>query len=331
MSAHRFYSDWAKAAAGIPDPGDGKALPNGATGIVNIITGASGETNTLAAPATDGLLLGLNLLTDGGGDRVITVAAAYDDSGSTSITLGTAGQLVLLYSYQYGTTYRWREIKSATDLEAQLAAVTAGNGAAKVGLIDAGAFTTAATVEAAIAELYQHLFSVQGGCVPIAIQTLVEVDSNGDVGAIAVASGNGGKLASDTTPILKGEATTEAICLEWASSNSDIVAGAVGLPPDMDDTADAFIDLFVKSAGTANDVAFTVLTTWDNGTQVSDAAAAAGGTFTDYHTITATVAAADIPATPRALSFQLVPGAHTTDAWTLYGARLRYKRKLLAA
>lgn len=195
-------------------------------------------------------------------------------------------------------------------------------------LLDTGGFTAQVTLEAAIAELYQHLYSVQGGCVPINLGSFREVDSSGDVGAIAVASGNGGQLASDTTPILLGDAA-EALCIQWAGGNSDIVAVAVGLPPDLDDTADALLDILVQAAGTTNAPSFSVLSNWDGGTQVTDTAA--GSASASKQTITATIAAADIPASPVALSFQLVPGTHGTDAWTVYGVRLRYKRKLLTA
>jgi hypothetical protein len=203
-------------------------------------------------------------------------------------------------------------------------------GAVNVAITDTGEFTDAADTEAALAEIYQHLLSAQGGFISIPLGSFREVDSSGDVGAIAVASGNGGQLAADTTPILEAD-TNEGLRLNWASSNSDIVAVSMSLPPDMDGAADVLIDIIGASASTNNDLAATVLTSWNGGSQVSDSAAAAGGTFTTLHAITATVAAADVPDTPLTLSIQIVPGSHTTDAWYVYGVRVRYKRKLLTA
>ena len=200
-------------------------------------------------------------------------------------------------------------------------------GAALVGLLDAGGFTSATNVESALAELYQHLFSAQGGFVDIPLATFREVDASGDVGDTTA---NGGVLSSNTTPIYLGDAN-EALAIQWAASNSDIIASSIALPADLDDTANVLLDLFVKSAGTSNDVAASVLTNFDGGAQVTDSAAALGGTFTDFHSITATIDAADVPAGARVMSLQIVMGAHATDAWSLYGARLRYKRKLLTS
>lgn len=107
MSGHNILRELAQGNWKIPDPGTAKALPNDRTGIVDIVTGASGETNTLAAPVRPGVLLGLNMLTDGGGNRVITVASAIDALGTTTITLDDAGDFVFLMSRKYGSAYRW--------------------------------------------------------------------------------------------------------------------------------------------------------------------------------------------------------------------------------
>jgi len=80
----------------IPDPGTGVALPVSKSGEIQIVTGGSGETNTLAIPTFHGQRLVLSMKTDGGGDRVITVASAINASGNTIITLNDAGDAICL-------------------------------------------------------------------------------------------------------------------------------------------------------------------------------------------------------------------------------------------
>lgn len=92
----------------ITDPGSGKAIPVTSSGRVSITTGASGETNTLAAPTFLGQRMLLLFKTDGGGDRVITVAAAFDTTPHTIITLANAGQAVeLLAIHDASGGRRW--------------------------------------------------------------------------------------------------------------------------------------------------------------------------------------------------------------------------------
>jgi hypothetical protein len=130
VSGHNALKELAEGNWDIKDPGTGNALPRDQAGIVNIVTGASGETNTLAAPAKPGIILGLTLKTDGGGDRVVTVASAYDGAGGrTTITLATAGDFIVLISRVHGSGYRWdvlSENLSANATQAELNAVADG-------------------------------------------------------------------------------------------------------------------------------------------------------------------------------------------------------------
>lgn len=106
MGIHNLLHEWVNADWEVEDPGDAGAIPSNKTGIVNIVT-AGAETRTLADPVNDGTLLVLNFLTDGG-DCVITVASAYDQHSSTTITLATAGDMVALESIKFGSGFRWR-------------------------------------------------------------------------------------------------------------------------------------------------------------------------------------------------------------------------------
>jgi hypothetical protein len=198
--------------------------------------------------------------------------------------------------------------------------------ASEVGIVDTGAFTTATNTESAIAEIYQHLLSSSGGFIDLPLTGWREVDAGGDVGNIV---NNGGVLASDTTPKLGGDAANEFMEIVWAAGVVDHAAYATTLPADFDGTVNCFIDLYVKSGGTTNATSFDVATTWDGG--VKGSVTASGSASTSMHTATATIAAGDIPDSPKTLTVDLAANTHATDSFTLLGARLRYKRKLLTS
>lgn len=153
-----------------------------------------------------------------------------------------------------------------------------------------------------------------------------EVSSGGDVGAITA---NGGILASDTTPILRGDAL-ESQEISWAAGNSDIIGLQLTLPSDFDGNQPATVDLFVYTDNTGGGgieaASFTVETGWDGVALVSDAATDSVPAVT-YHKITATIAAADIPSAPNVLTLMLTPGTHANDPIQLVGARINYARR----
>ncbi len=123
MAIHNLLHNLAVANWNLPDPGDAGAITNSKTGHVNLVTTAA-QTRTLAAPLKEGIILGLNFLTDGG-DCVVTVASAYDDFGNTTITFDDAGEFVLLQSRKYGSGYRWRVLVSSFADPINLATLTA--------------------------------------------------------------------------------------------------------------------------------------------------------------------------------------------------------------
>lgn len=201
--------------------------------------------------------------------------------------------------------------------------------AADVAIADAGTFTATSTVETALQEIYQSLLTAQKS-IPLSLYSFREVTAGGDVGNGAA---NGGILASDTTPIMRGDAA-ESAEISWAATNVDPISTHITLPTDFDDTANATLDLFVytdNAGGGGIDAAtFTVETGWDGGALVSDAATD-GTPATTWHKITATIAAADIPAAAANLTIALTPAAHANDPIQLVGARLNYKAKLLTS
>jgi hypothetical protein len=199
--------------------------------------------------------------------------------------------------------------------------------AAGTSIADAGGFTAAATVEAALAELYQHVLSAQA-FIPVALTSLRELTA----GAIPNAAANGGLLASDTTPILNtanGD-TDGAFRLSWAASNSDAVGFQIPLPPDFDGAANLEIHVRAAMAGATDTPTISCDSYFDEGDiKVADVSAAiTGAAYAEY---TITIAAADIPDTAQTFSVELTPGAHTTDALYLSAIWIEYKRKLLTA
>jgi hypothetical protein len=165
-----------------------------------------------------------------------------------------------------------------------------------------------------------HTLVIKG----ISLRDFREVDANGDVGAIAAACG---VLGSDTTPILRAAATTESEEISWATGNVDPISVQLSLSSDeLDDTRDVTLELDVYS-GTTDAATFTVETTWNAGTIVADSASDAATKSATAHTITATIAAADIPTSVRRVTIALTPtNAHASNAYQLVGARLKYYR-----
>lgn len=146
-----------------------------------------------------------------------------------------------------------------------------------------------------------------------------EVSSAGDVGNITA---NGGILASDTTPILRGDAA-ETQEIVWATGNADPIACHITLPPTFSGAAVATVDLWVYS-GATDAASFTVETGWDGGALVSDTADDSTTKSATLHKITATVAAADIPNAARLLTLILTPPTHASDAIALLGVGLNF-------
>lgn len=198
--------------------------------------------------------------------------------------------------------------------------------AATVSIADSGGFTAQTTVEAALAELYQHVLTALA-CICIPLALLRELSSGSTINA----AGNGGLLASDTTPILdtiNGD-TDGCFRVEWAASNSDPVAFQVSLPDDLDRTADLLLYLRSYMAGATDTPTIAADTYFDEGdTKVEDTSDALDATPTGR---LITIAAADIPASAEIMSVELTPGAHTTDALYITGIKLKYQRKILTS
>lgn len=153
---------------------------------------------------------------------------------------------------------------------------------------------------------------------PLSLNDFREVTSASDVGNIVA---NGGLLASDTTPILEGN-TAETQQINWAASNSDIIAAQTMLDYDFDGRQDVLVEMWVNS-GTTDAATFTLETGWDGGALVSTTVTDSAKSATT-HRITAVIPASSIPDAASRLTLVLTPAAHTTNAIILEGIRLGY-------
>lgn len=185
--------------------------------------------------------------------------------------------------------------------------------AGTVSVADAGGFTAAATVEAALAEIYQHILSAQK-FIPVPLATLLETDGTNVVAGLGAA----------TTPILdmaNGD-TDSGLVVTWASSNNDPVLFQVPLPPDLDAGNDVVIHFRAKSGGATDTPTIAADTYFNEGdTKVEDASAALGSSYAEN---TITIAAADVPAGAQTMTVELTPGSHTTDTVVLSSLWVEY-------
>lgn len=94
-------------ANAISDPGDGQAIPVTASGSIAITTAAA-ETNTMAIPTFVGQQISLICDVYAVGDRVITVAAAVNQTGNNTLTFGAAADMIVLTAMQVAGALVWR-------------------------------------------------------------------------------------------------------------------------------------------------------------------------------------------------------------------------------
>lgn len=311
-----------------------------AADIGNVVYGEDDETicKTAGALAPSGILVGF----DANGPRVfqsVLLAGLMITTGTSAAALTialaavTGGAMVGTNAAGYiaaTVTACLAEVKAIADaaaIEAPLFSNANGDGLSTIGFEDAGNFTTAADPEAALQEIYQHLKTAKALLPGCSLFALREVSAAGDVGNIAGGCGN---LASDTTPILRGDAA-ESQEVYWAAGNSDIVAAQFALPLDFDDTRDVTVTLTCYQDNTNTDPAnFTVESSWDGGALVVDAAAESGVSGVAHDNV-ATIAAADIPASAKRLTLLLTPPAHAADGIGLVNFKVEYGRKLQTA
>lgn len=165
------------------------------------------------------------------------------------------------------------------------------------------------------------------GFIPIPLTSWLLVASN-DVPAIAVASGNGGKLAVDTAPklIRINAATDKGLRIQWAAASVVEIMADILYPPDFDDTAILTFNM-LASMGGATDIP-VVTVGYFEGLDDTDAGGATGAvTGTTITAYTRAITAANVGAYPNKASIQLTPAAHGTDVLNVYATWMTYTRK----
>lgn len=160
----------------------------------------------------------------------------------------------------------------------------------------------------------------------LSLHSFRECDANGDVGDVTA---NGGILASNTTPIMRGASGLISQEISWAAGNAHPIVCQVCLPSDFDGQNDVMLDLWVSS-GTTNAATMAVTSSWNAGATVTDSASDAATLSATMHKITATISADDIPDAASFVTLVITPPTHATDAIQLHAARMRYTAKTVS-
>ena len=195
----------------------------------------------------------------------------------------------------------------------------------------AGGLAIPATVQAALAELYQGLVKSIQGFLPIPLTSFRELAA----GVFINAAGNGGILATDTTPILTNIADGDAMRIAWAAGNADQICAQVILPPDLDGASDIVVHFLASKDANVNNAVHMDGEAYfgESDADCFPAAAAANLLVQAKGEYTATILAADVPDTQADANMTLVvmPEAHAADAVYLHACWIEYKKKLLTA
>jgi hypothetical protein len=202
--------------------------------------------------------------------------------------------------------------------------------AATVSIADAGNYTAAATVEAALQELYLNGVSVQG-FIPLKLTDFRELAA----GVFINAAGHGGILATDTTPILTNIADGDGMRIAWAAGNTDQIETQVIVPPDIDLTAAMVVHMLCSKDANVNNACHMDGEAYFGESDVDcfPAAAAANLLIDTKAEYTATILAADLPPNQTRANMTLVimPEAHAGDVVYLHGVWIEYKRTILTS
>ncbi len=257
------------------------------------------------------------------------VAILLDDGTLWDFDTGSSASATDWVRVPDADTGRWLRRQMSV---ADMAATTAGHGAHLIGSQDAGSFTAQTTVEGQLQEIFQNLKSVQ-----------YQIDV--DVTSAILAAGTPMAAFADNASSNPGVTLvdSEAVAIRWNNNASQtaIWYRAV-MPQDLDDTADIVLHILASKTGaTLGDATtFTVTAFFQTVGALHDADANAGGassamtgdaTAKTVQELTLTLAAADVPPSPSALSFSVKPtdGTLGTDDVCVHAIWFEAKRKLL--
>lgn len=164
---------------------------------------------------------------------------------------------------------------------------------------------------------------------PLRLPDWLLIASN-DIPAIAVASGNGGKLAVDTAPklIRASTSTDKALTITWAATSVIEITHQFFYPPDLDATKAYTVNLRAKMGGVSDTPTIAVGCFEGIGdTNRGGNTAAVTGTSVATYSVTITPSAGH----PNMAAITLTPAAHGTDTLVLVEAYILYSRQLLSS
>lgn len=195
--------------------------------------------------------------------------------------------------------------------------------AANISVADSGGFTSATTVEAALAEIYQHLKSIQG-CILVPLGGITMED-----GTILT------KQASTVAGIAQLSDKEQVIQIPINCSAGESLGFSVPLPMDFDESADITVHVLAGKAADNDELTLDCevypVGVGDVGnSDIQDTAAQAITQAASE--LVFTCGADGLLAAPGALTVVLALGGENDgDAVYIYGVWIEYKKKLLAA
>ncbi|MBI2823990.1 MAG: hypothetical protein HYX69_04775 [Planctomycetia bacterium] len=161
----------------------------------------------------------------------------------------------------------------------------------------------------------------QTGFIPLPLGLFRYVESaNGDLIPIPTPFFD---AAGDNLHFVGSAASIQKI--QWPGTNVLAIQASVPLPPDFDGTQDATLHVLTNMSAATDNPTIALATKWDGGTQYNDTVSATQGTTIAERT--ATIAASDIPDTPKMFWLRLTPATHNNEFLFLYAVWLTYIRK----
>lgn len=233
------------------------------------------------------------------------------------------------------TTTVWVDIAPAiqqTDVATHIADTSGAHAASAISIEDAGTYTAAAQVEAALQEIYASLLTAKGIIdIPMPVMT--------DAGVALAAFSDG---ASPTPGYC---VTSKGLGIRWNDHATPTPVGTkVMVPPDADVTADMVLHILAAKTGAteADATKFTVGAYNNDVGALYDADSDFGGdtdamtgtaTAKTIQEVTLTLALADLTAYPAAIELTIQPkdGTLGTDDVIMLKAWIEYQKKLLSA
>ena len=205
--------------------------------------------------------------------------------------------------------------------------------AATVSVADSGGLITAVTVEAALAEAFQHIQSAQA-FLNLPLGAFTEQDGT----ALA-------DFADAASPTPGWNAGDESFGIRWNNhANPDPIATSVPIPPDLDASANVIVHILAAKVGaTVGDAVTWLIEAFNNAdAALYDADADFGGTSSAMtgnaatktcQEETLTLASANVAGSPCVLNLTVQPtdGTLGTDDVIILGAWLEYTRKTLTS